>query len=186
MGKGVIDKRSVFPYNSTMIYKRQFLKTTLSARAIIFVIIVTFCTFVTSCVSDDSAEVLFFLKGVFKSAYGEVFTVTDHKFTCEYQDNSGSKYLSYDGTIEGQIAYDGGDAGSGILIIKYLHNNNITGVIGNYYAIAFRDLTTKGVFISGAYKAGGKNSCLTKEEAAREFTIDNGYFSAWSECTRFY
>lgn len=54
--------------------------------------------------------------------------------------------------------------------------------VGKWYAISFKDLTNKSISISGAY--GTKASTDTLEEAVKEFTIENGYFSLYSECVR--
>ena len=54
--------------------------------------------------------------------------------------------------------------------------------VGKWYAISYKDLTKNSVQISGA--AGSKSSCDSLEEAKQEFTIDNGYFTYYSECTK--
>lgn len=56
--------------------------------------------------------------------------------------------------------------------------------VGKWYAICYKDLTKTSIKISGAFKNGGKTSCDTLEEAEKEFTVENGYFDAYSECVK--
>lgn len=60
--------------------------------------------------------------------------------------------------------------------------------VGKWYAIFYSDLATVDgkttVKISGAYKADGKSSTDTLEEAVAEFTVANGYFNGNSPCTK--
>lgn len=53
--------------------------------------------------------------------------------------------------------------------------------VGKWYAISYTNLTDSSVKLSGAYKAGGKTSTATIDEAKTEFTIENGYFGYYSE-----
>ena len=58
---------------------------------------------------------------------------------------------------------------------------------GKWYAISFKNLSESSVQFSGAYgsKEGHKLSSVdTLDEAKEEFTIENGYFSYYSDCTR--
>lgn len=56
--------------------------------------------------------------------------------------------------------------------------------VGKWYAISYKDLTDSTLKLSGAYKADGKAAVATIDEAKVEFTIENGYFSAYSELTK--
>lgn len=56
--------------------------------------------------------------------------------------------------------------------------------VGKWYAISYKNLGTSSVKISGAYKSGGKTACDTLAEAVKEFTILNGYFGTYSDCTK--
>ncbi len=56
--------------------------------------------------------------------------------------------------------------------------------VGKWYAVSFKDLTSNSVKISGAYKDGGRTSTKSLEEAKTEFTVDNGYFTWYSECVK--
>ena len=66
---------------------------------------------------------------------------------------------------------------------KYTYDNDSPDV-GKWYAISYKSLTASSIKISGAYKKGGETSTETLEEAMAEFTIENGYFSTYSECTK--
>lgn len=54
----------------------------------------------------------------------------------------------------------------------------------NYYAVSYKDLKKDSVKLSGAYKKGGKDATPTLEEAIKEFRIENGYYTYYSECVR--
>ena len=50
-----------------------------------------------------------------------------------------------------------------------------------YIAISYKDLNAEACSFSNAYKAGGKTSTKTLEEAKTEFTIENGYYGYYGE-----
>lgn len=77
------------------------------------------------------------------------------------------------------------DNTSGIIYGKYTTAPSYKPIVANkYYAIAFKDLTSDTVSISGAYKTdGGVSATDTLAEAKTKFTEANGYFSYYSECT---
>lgn len=85
---------------------------------------------------------------------------------------------NFGGTIEKIIA---DSETSGIIFIKYTLAPY--GTVGNYYAIQYFDLVPQtSIKISGAYKKDGKTDTATLDEAIKEFTAENGYFAANSEC----
>lgn len=73
---------------------------------------------------------------------------------------------------------------AGIIYGKYTKNDYVSGVVGKYYAVSFKDLTDSSISISGAYKSDGKTGTDTLWQAIKEFTIDNGYFGTYSACKR--
>ncbi len=80
---------------------------------------------------------------------------------------------------------------AGYIYIKYTRSMNpdysyseTAPDVGKYYAIAFKDLTNTSVSLAGAYKAGGQTSCTTLDAAKQEFTVANGYFGLYSDCTK--
>ncbi len=56
--------------------------------------------------------------------------------------------------------------------------------VGKWYAVHYKNLTSNSVSLSGAAKTGGETSTKTLSEAIIEFTVENGYFSYYSECTK--
>lgn len=149
--------------------------------------------------SDNSA-----LIGTWVNSYSGGTSV--YKITSSTFDNSGTS--SYNGTTSTYDAYAGNnlvvsytndEATSGYIYIKYTraycstHSDPTTYTyiydtdaadVGKWYAIAFRDLTDSSLSLSGAYKKSGKSSTETLEEAISTFTIDNGYFTTYSECVK--
>lgn len=134
--------------------------------------------------SDNSA-----LIGTWQSSYGEIFKITSTSLS-----NGGSWGDSYAGNNL-VVSYTNDEATSGYIYIKYTraycstHSDPTTYTydedaadVGKWYAIAFKDLTTSSVSLSGA--AGTVSSTSTLEEAISTFTIANGYFSTYSECVK--
>lgn len=168
--------------------------TTLKHRATQFCLLCIFLITV-SCNVEDSGTEAFYLKGLFKcTQYGDIYKITDDTFEAGYN-NNGEYERSYSGKIVVRPA-----ASSGIIIIRYTsalyydevagrykntNNKYLAPVIDNYYAIAYRNLTTMGVELSGAYKPGGVDCAMSASDAINEFTIENGYFSTYSVCDKF-
>ena len=147
--------------------------------------------------SDNSA-----LIGTWVNSYSGGTSV--YKITSSTFDNSGTS--SYNGTTSTYDSYAGNnlvvsytndEATSGYIYIKYTraycstHSDPTTYTyiydedaadVGKWYAIAFKELTASSVSLSGAY--GTVSSTSTLEEAISTFTIDNGYFSTYSECVK--
>ena len=147
--------------------------------------------------SDNSA-----LIGTWVNSYSGGTSV--YKITSSTFDNSGTS--SYNGTTSTYDSYAGNnlvvsytndEKNSGYIYIKYTraycstHSDSTTYTyiydtdaadVGKWYAIAFKELTASSVSLSGA--AGTVSSTSTLEEAISTFTIDNGYFTTYSECVK--
>ena len=102
--------------------------------------------------------------------------------------NYGDTFDSYSGNSVYVIQFSDTN---GTIFIKYTKSMNPDNSysetapdVGKWYAINYKDLTINTVKLSGAYKASGKTSCATLDEAIQEFTIDNGYFAAYSSCQK--
>ena len=134
--------------------------------------------------SDNSA-----LIGTWQSSYGEIFKITSTSFS-----NGGSWGDAYAGNNL-VVSYTNDEETSGYIYIKYTraycstHSDSTTYIydedaadVGKWYAIAFKELTASSVSLSGAY--GTVSSTSTLEEAISTFTIDNGYFTTYSECAK--
>lgn len=146
----------------------------------------------TSCKSDDdddlpsgveylSSDSL--LIGTWKSSYGEIYDIS----TTELK-NGGSWGNGYAGN--NLTVIESSDS-AGYIYIKYTKAMNAdysysetAPDVGKWYAISYKNLTDDTVSISGAYKSGGATSTETLDEAVSEFTIENGYFGTYSDCTR--
>ena len=123
------------------------------------------------------------LIGKWTGSYSEIFEISETEFK-----NYGDSYDCYAGNNL-LIAKTSGN--SGYIYIKYTKAMNpdysyseTAPDVGKWYAIAFKDLTSDSVKLSGAYKESGKTSTGTLEEAIKEFTVENGYFGTFSECTK--
>lgn len=140
----------------------------------------------TSCKSDDDDASIY---GTWKSSYGEIYDIS----TTELK-NGGSWGDCYAGN--NLTVIESSDS-AGYIYIKYTRAMKANDPsysysedaseapdVGKWYAISYKNLTDDTVSISGAYKSGGATSTKTLDEAISEFTIENGYFGKYSDCTR--
>lgn len=109
------------------------------------------------------------------ATYTETYTITKDTFSNGYYEGNNAKVFKINET-------------SGYIYIKYTKAMNADWSysetapdVGKWYAISYKNLTDSSVKLSGAYKAGGKTSMATIDEAKAEFTIKNGYFAIYSE-----
>ena len=126
------------------------------------------------------------LIGKWQDSSYSIYEISQNEFS-----NYGDNYLSYAGN---NLVISKTSKNSGYIYIQYTRaadeNWNYTTDkekapdIGNWYAISYKSLTASSIKISGAYKKGGETSTETLEEAMAEFTIENGYFSTYSDCTK--
>lgn len=150
-----------------------------------------------SCQQEDETEyVNYSLTGTWVNSYSGGTSV--YKITSSTFDNSGTS--NYNGTTSSYNSYAGNnlvvsytndEETSGYIYIKYTRAMNpdysyseTAPDVGKWYAIAFKNLTSSSLSLSGAYNASGKTSTETLEEAISTFTIANGYFSYYSECVK--
>lgn len=150
-----------------------------------------------SCQQEDETEyVNYSLTGTWVNSYSGGTSV--YKITSSTFDNSGTSI--YNGTTSTYDSYAGNNLlvsytddkeTSGYIYIKYTRAINpdytyseTAQDVGKWYAIAFKDLTSSSLSLSGAYKENGKTSTETLEDAISTFTIANGYFSYFSECVK--
>ncbi|MBR6153329.1 MAG: hypothetical protein IKQ43_02725 [Treponema sp.] len=118
------------------------------------------------------------LDGTWVSSYGENFIINTSAKTLENKYNGTTSYAG------NELSVVFTHENSGYIYIKYTQNANVNGVVGKYYALSFNNLTDSSVQISGAYKAGGQSACETLDAAKQEFTIANGYFGFYSDCSK--
>lgn len=126
------------------------------------------------------------LIGKWQDSYGSIYEISQTEFS-----NYGESYDSYAGN---NLVISKSTDNSGYIYIQYTRaadeNWNYTTDktkapdVGKWYAISFKELTNSSIQISGASKNDGKTSAETLEEAITEFTIENGYFAFYSDCTK--
>lgn len=132
----------------------------------------------TSCKSDDDDASIYGTWVNKTDTYTETYKITETMFSNGYyegnnltviesSDSSGYIYIKYTKAMNADWSY----------------SENAPDV-GKWYAISYKNLTDDTVSISGAYKSGGATSTETLDEAVSEFTIENGYFGIYSDCTR--
>ena len=124
------------------------------------------------------------LIGKWKDSYGSIYEISQTEFS-----NYGENYNSYAGK---NLVISKSTDNSGYIYIQYTRaaekNGNYTTDktkapdVGKWYSISFKELTNSSIRLSGAY--GEKTSTETLEEAITEFTIENGYFASYSDCTK--
>jgi hypothetical protein len=107
--------------------------------------------------------------------YGGTVEITDITYTdiYSYMDFSG---VSYSGVIVGTTNPSLSD---GYIYIKYATTANFSGgsIAGNYYAIHWKNNNAGTIDLSGSSNGAGKP---TLDEARREYTVANGYFSTYT------
>lgn len=129
------------------------------------------------------------LIGKWQDSYNSIYDISQNEFS-----NYGDTYDSYAGN---NLVISKTSENSGYIYIQFTRaadeNWNYTTDkekapdIGNWYAISYKELKENSIQLSAAYKSKeseGKTSTETLEKAITEFTIDNGYFSTYSECTK--
>lgn len=132
----------------------------------------------TSCKSDDDDASIYGTWVNKTDTYTETYKITETMFSNGY----------YEGN---ELCVRNISSSSGYIYIKYTKAMNADWSysetapdVGKWYAISYKNLTDDTVSISGAYKSGGATSTETLDEAVSEFTIENGYFGTYSDCTR--
>ena len=151
----------------------------------VFITVVSLCAF--GCKTQPEEDFISDLYGKWTSSYGEVFEISK-----DYLKNYGEDWSSYEGDSIIIIPNENDNA-SGTIFLKYTVSknpdpdksySNTAPDVGKWYAVSYKNLTKNSVSLSGAYKSDGKTSTETLEEAKEEFTVANGYFDFYSECTK--
>lgn len=133
----------------------------------------------TSCKSDDDDASIYGTWVNKTDTYTETYKITETMFSNGYYEGNNLTVRKISDS-------------AGIIYIKYTrsiiygsrdYSENAPDV-GKWYAISYKNLTDDTISISGAYKSWGATSTETLDEAVSEFTIENGYFGEYSDCTR--
>lgn len=151
-------------------------------------IVVSLSFSLASCKTDNDDDDPILLVGKWQDSSNFIYEISKNEFS-----NYGEGFDSYAGNNL-VISITSNDFSSGYIYIQYTRaadeNWNYTTDktkapdIGKWYAISYKGLTASSIQISGAYKYDGKTSTETLEEAMAEFTIENGYFAMYSDCTK--
>lgn len=155
-------------------------------------VVVSLSFSLASCKTDNDDDDPILLVGKWQDSSNFIYEISQNEFS-----NYGYGFDSYAGNNL-VISITSNDFSSGYIYIKYTkaycaeHSNledkyiydNDSPDVGKWYAISYKSLTASSIKISGAYKKGGETSTETLEEAMAEFTIENGYFSTYSDCVK--
>ena len=151
----------------------------------VFITVVSLCAF--GCKTQPEEDFISDLYGKWTSSFGEVFEISK-----DYFKNYGEDWNGYEGDSIIIITNENDNA-SGTIFFKYTISknpdpdwsySNTAPDVGKWYAVSYKNLTKNSVSLSGAFKIGGKTSTDTFFEAIKEFTVANGYFGIYSECTK--
>lgn len=148
----------------------------------VFITVVSLCAF--GCKTQPEEVSYSDIFGKWTNDSGSIYEITEDSFK-----NYGEGWSAYEGNSLEIIPND--DGKSGTIFLKYTvsMNSNFSYSetapdVGKWYAVSYKNLTKNSVSLSGAYKLGGKTSTETFFEAIKEFTVENGYFDSYSECTK--
>ena len=149
----------------------------------VFITVVSLCAF--GCKTQPEEVFISDLYGKWTSSPNEVYEISK-----DYFKTYGESWSGYEGDSI-KIIPNENDNTSGTIFLKYTVSMNpdysysdTAPDVGKWYAVSYKNLTKNSVSLSGAYKLGGKTSTETLEEAKEEFTVENGYFGIYSECTK--
>ena len=150
----------------------------------VFITVVSLCAF--GCKTQPEEVSYSDIFGKWTDDSGSIYEITEDSFK-----NYGEGWSAYEGNSLEIIPND--DGKSGTIFLKYTVSknpdpdksySNTAPDVGKWYAVSYKNLTKNSVSLSGAYKSDGKTSTETLEEAKEEFTVENGYFDSYSECTK--
>lgn len=149
----------------------------------VFITVVSLCAF--GCKTQPEEAFISDLYGKWTSSPEEVYEISKDYF---------KTYGTWGNGYEGDsiiIITNENDNASGTIFLKYTVSmnpdwsySNTAPDVGKWYAVSYKNLTKNSVSLSGAFKLGGKTSTKTLQEAIKEFTVANGYFDNYSECTK--
>lgn len=148
----------------------------------VFITVVSLCAF--GCKTQPEEVSYSDIFGKWTDDSGSIYEITEDSFK-----NYGEGWSAYEGNSLEIIPND--DGKSGTIFLKYTVSanpdwsySNTAPDVGRWYAVSYKNLTKNSVSLSGAFKLGGKTSTKTLKEAIQEFTVANGYFDYYSECTK--
>ena len=148
----------------------------------VFITVVSLCAF--GCKTQPEEVSYSDIFGKWTDDSGSIYEITEDSFK-----NYGEGWSAYEGNSLEIIPND--DGKSGTIFLKYTVSmnsdrsySNTAPDVGKWYAVSYKNLKKDSVSLSGAFKLGGITSTETLQEAIKEFTVANGYFDYYSECTK--
>ena len=149
----------------------------------VFITVVSLCAF--GCKTQSEEVFISDLYGKWASSPNEVYEISK-----DYFKTYGESWSGYEGNSIIIIPNENDNA-SGTIFLKYTVSmnsdysySNTAPDVGKWYAVSYKNLKKDSVSLSGAFKLGGITSTDTLKEAIQEFTVANGYFDNYSECTK--
>ena len=121
------------------------------------------------------------LIGYWKSSYGDGFELKSGTPVMYYHYNDASKSVSFAGEVVHSPSLKSAD---GYLTVRITDSGSWNKTVGEYLVISWKNFNGSEVSESTPYKAGGASTLGSVSAARDEQTIDNGYFSFYSDCTR--
>ncbi len=151
---------------------------------VLFVLAASLSAAFTSCSTNNDDDDDASINGSWVSTFYEKYEVTNQRYDNFYSTDNGATFTISYSTDSVQIVPT--DETSGYVFGKFYDATKLGygAEVGEWYAIHYKNLKKNSVSISQAYKAGGKASCGTLEEAKSEYSVENGYFTGYSECVR--
>lgn len=134
--------------------------------------------------------------GTWESQFGEVYKISSSSFENYFTDYTTQKLQLYY-SAENLYNYKETET-SGYIYFQFNNENyigsksyneltyeSVPAEVGQWYAIHYKNFSTNNIYISSAAKTDGTDYCFnTLEETAKTLTVENGYFSYYSECKR--
>lgn len=155
---------------------------TVTKRLSLVVTVLLFTFFTVSCqnpAQGNYGEII----GTWTSTYGEIFVIRDTTLGNFFQDSNQIKVTITECYSGNNLHIIPENDKSGYLYFTYGLVFDRADV-GKWYAVHYKNLTPNSVSLSAAAKEGGKSSTESLSDAITEFTVENGYFSWYSECSK--
>ncbi len=118
------------------------------------------------------------LSGYFKSSQGDGFEIQSGSPSMFYQYDDASKTVSFAGEAVDNSDLTGSD---GFITVKITNSGTWGKTAGEYLVVRWKNFTGNAVSESTPYKADGKSTMPTIDQAENEFTIGNGYYAIFGD-----
>ena len=153
--------------------------------SVLFVVLAGAFVFGTmACTQPETVTETNTVYGTWTSTYCEKYVVAKDTALFEnYYTNSKTKELTLYYTCN-EVSVVPETETTGYIYGKFNDESHIGygATVGQWYAVYYKNLTATSVSLSQA--SGNKAAVDTLDDAKKEFTVDNGYFAYFSECTK--